>query len=94
MTPAFGCFQWVDFGFGCYRGGHNVGGQVAVAVFPFDGRLRASGAIPTGSNLGCTVASFAGFNDFTAETAIVTATFGGHEGAFTAFANGLTNHGI
>ena len=70
-----------------------MGRQVAIAVFPFHGRLGACAAIPTRFDLVGSVAAFAGLNDFVAYATIVIASFGGHKGTLTAFANGLTNHG-
>jgi hypothetical protein len=45
---AFGCFERINFGFGFIGFNGDVGGQVAIAVFPFDGRIRTSAAIPSG----------------------------------------------
>ena len=70
-----------------------MGRQIAIAVLPFHGRLRASAAIPTRIQLGRTSAALAGLDDLMAQTTVVTATFGGHKCAFSALANGLTNHG-
>ena len=92
-ASSFGCFQWIDFCFRGYYGRGNVGRQIAVAVFPLDGRLGAGAAVPAGLELGCAVATCTGFNDLTADTAVVSASFSGHEAAIRTFANGLTNHG-
>jgi hypothetical protein len=67
--------------------------QIAVAVFPFDGRFRASRTIPTGLDLGRTIATLARLDELFARASIVAAAFGGHKRAFGTFANGVTNHG-
>ena len=71
-----------------------MGGQIAIAVLPFDGGFGTSTTVPAGLDFGCTVATFARFYDFMAKPAVVTASLGGHESALTTFTNGLTNHGI
>lgn len=68
-------------------------GQIAVAVFPLGGRLRAGAAVPAGFNFRRTVATLALFDDFMAQAAIVAASLCGHEGTFISFADRLTNHG-
>lgn len=67
-------------------------GQIAVAAFPFERRLGAGTAIPTGFNLGGAPASLTGFDDFMAKSTIVIASFAAHECTFGTFADSLTNH--
>ncbi len=70
-----------------------MGRQVTISVFPFQFRFGASAAVPTALNLRCTVTALTSLNDFMAQTVVVAAAFGGHEGTLTALSNGLTNHG-
>jgi hypothetical protein len=70
-----------------------VSGQVAIAVFPLGGRLGTGTAIPAGFNFRGTVAPFARFDDFVAQSTIVAAAFGGHKCTLITFADRLTNHG-
>ena len=53
-------------GFGCY-----VGGQVAAAIFPFDGRIRAGAAVPATGKLSTPFAAVTLFDDLVADAAIV-----------------------
>jgi hypothetical protein len=69
-----------------------VGCQVAVTLFPFDGRLGASAAVPTGAKLGRTIAALARFDDLMAESTVVAASLSGHKCTLGTFANGITNH--
>jgi hypothetical protein len=69
-----------------------MGGQVAIAAFPFGRRLGACTAIPTGFNLGGASASLARFDDLMAESTVVTAAFGAHKSAFGTFSDRLANH--
>ena len=93
-TPALGGFQRVDLGFGSGRRCRDMGGQVAIAGFPLDRRLRTGAAIPAGLNFGCAAAPLAGLDYFMAESSVVTAPFGGHKSTFVTFADGLADHGI
>jgi len=52
-----------------------MGGQVAVAVFPLDGRIRAGGAIPPRRQLGAPAAAIALLRDLVANSTIVGASF-------------------
>ena len=70
-----------------------MGGQITTADFPFDRRLRAGTAVPSGFKLRSPVASLTSFNDFMADTAVIAATFGCHKDTLTSIAHGLTNHG-
>lgn len=53
----------VQFSLFLFDGHGDVGGQIAVAIFPFGGRVRRCGAIPAGMIFFAAVASLAGFND-------------------------------
>ena len=91
-TCSFGSFERIDFGFGGHHGRGHVGCQVAIALLPFSGGLGACCAVPTGVQLGGTVAPLARFDDLMAESAVVTTSLGSHEGTFGTFTDGLTNH--
>ena len=89
---AFGRFERINLcfglvGFGCY-----VGGQIAIAIFPFDGGIRAGAAVPTAGKLGTSFAAVTLFDDLVANAAIVRAAFCGHEGALRAFFNCCAVH--
>lgn len=84
---ALGSFERIDFlcFFSVCR--FNVGGQVAVTIFPFRVRLRACGAVPLGCVFGLAVTTVTLFNDFMAGTAIVGAAGGSHKMALMAFSD-------
>jgi len=69
-----------------------MGGDVAIAVFPFKRRVRRCSAICTCGEFGSSLASIAFINDGKAMAFIKTASLGGHEYAVIAFSNGSTNH--
>ena len=52
----------VQFSLFLFDGHGDVGGQIAVAIFPFGGRVRCGRAIPVGVIFFAAVASLAGFN--------------------------------
>ena len=54
--------------------GH-MGGQVAIAVFPLNGRIRAGGAVPPGRKLGAAGAAIALLRDLVANSTIIGAAF-------------------
>jgi hypothetical protein len=93
FSGALGRFKRVDL---LGRFGHarvDMGGQVAIAVPPLDGGLRAGGTIPARSDLDGAVASFALLHDFITHTTMVSAALGCHEGTLIAFTNRCTFHG-
>jgi hypothetical protein len=90
--PSLGCFEGVDLLLVGNLGG-NVGGHVAAAVFPLQGRLGTSAAIPAGRHLCRAVATIARLDDFMARTAIIVAPFRGHKGALGTFSDGFANQG-
>jgi hypothetical protein len=52
-----------------------MGGQVAIAVFPLNGRFRASGAVPSGRKFGAAVAAIALLDDLVTNSTIIGASF-------------------
>ena len=69
-----------------------MGGQVAIAIFPLSGGIRAGAAVPTAGKLGTSFAAVTLFNDLVADAAIVGAAFCGHKGAFRTFFNCCAIH--
>jgi hypothetical protein len=74
-ASAFGCFQRVDFCFGFIGFNGQMGSQVTIAVFPFNGRFRAGGAVPTGRKFGAAVAAIALLDDLVTNSTIIGASF-------------------
>jgi hypothetical protein len=69
-----------------------MGGQVAIAIFPLSGGIRAGAAVPTAGKLGTSFAAVTLFDDLVADAAIVGAAFCGHEGALSTFFNCCAVH--
>ena len=69
-----------------------MGRQVTIAVFPFNGRFRASGAVPSGRKLGAAVAAIALLDDLVTNSTFIGASFRRHKGALHAFFNSCANH--
>ena len=69
-----------------------MGGQVAIAIFPFDGGIRAGAAVPTTGKLGTPLAAVTFFDGLVADAAIVRAAFWRHKGALAAFFNRCAIH--
>jgi hypothetical protein len=90
---AFGCFKRVDFLCVPRSRLGNMGGQIAVARFPFGRRFGTGAAEPTGRKFNFTAAAVTRFHGFMTDTAIVRAAIGGHERTFLIFANGCTKQG-
>jgi hypothetical protein len=72
--------------------GFHMGSQIAVTVFPFRVRFRASGAVPFGCEFGFAVAAVTLLNDFMAQPAVVGTTGRRHKIAFLAFSDSCTKH--
>jgi hypothetical protein len=70
-----------------------MGGQIAVAILPFHGRLGTGAAVPTGFKLSCPAAALAGLHELVAHATVVAATFAGHKCAFFSLTDGFANHG-
>lgn len=66
--------------------------QVAVTVFPSDGRIRASGTIPPRSMLCFPVTALTRLNDLMANPAIKGTPVGSHKRTFQTFFCCRTNH--
>ena len=49
--------------------------QVAIAVFPLNGRFRAGGAVPAGRKFGAAVAAIALLDDLVTNSTIIGAPF-------------------
>ena len=84
--PGFslGCLERIELGL--FYGGSisYMGRQVASPALPFYGRIRACGAIPSGSKLGVPVAAIALLYDLMANPAVERTTFGRHKSALHA----------
>ena len=52
-----------------------MGGQVAIAVFPLNGRFRAGGAVPSGRKFGAAFAAVALLDDLVANATFIRAPF-------------------
>ena len=52
-----------------------MGSQVTFAVFPFYGRFRAGGAVPSGRKFGAAVAAIALLDDLVTNSTIIGASF-------------------
>jgi len=52
-----------------------MGGQVAVSVFPFNGRIRTSGAVPAGRKFGAAITAVALLDDLMTNSTIIGASF-------------------
>ena len=50
-----------------------MGRQVTIAVFPFNGRFRAGGAIPSGRKFGAALAAIALLDDLVTNSTIIRA---------------------
>ena len=62
-----------------------MGGQIAIAIFPFYGGIRAGTAVPAAGELGPPFATVALFDDLVADATVVRAAFWRHKGALGAF---------
>jgi hypothetical protein len=89
---SFGCLDWVKFLFFGFSDGFNMGGYVAVTVFPFQRRIRCGSAINAGGKFGTSLTSLAFINDGKAVAFVIAAALGCHEYAILAFSNSCTNH--
>jgi hypothetical protein len=89
---AFGRFERINLRFGLVGFGCYMGGQVAVAVFPFQSGIRAGAAVPATGKLGTPFAAVTFFDDLVADAAIVGAAFWRHKGALGAFFNCCAVH--
>ena len=93
LGSALGSLKRINLlGFGSGHRFH-VGGQIAVTVFPFGIRFRASGAVPFGSIFGFTVTAVTLLNDFMTQATVIGTAGSGHKMAFLAFSNSCTKHG-
>jgi hypothetical protein len=88
---SFGCLDWINFLFFGSHGFH-MGGNIAVAGFPFKRGIRSCSAVSTGWIFRGSLASIAFINDGKAMALIKAASFGGHENTVIAFSYGSTNH--
>ena len=52
-----------------------MGSQVTIAVFPFNGRFRAGGAVPSGRKFGAAFAAVALLDDLVANSTFIGASF-------------------
>lgn len=90
---ALGSFDGIDFGLGSGIGGRlGMGGEIAMALLPFQSRFRAGAAVPAGILLAGSLAALALLNDFMAGPAVVGTPLGSHKRTFVAFTNSFTNH--
>ena len=69
-----------------------MGRQVTIAVFPFHGRFRAGGAVPSGRKFGAAFAAIALFDDLVTNSTVIGASLRGHKGALHTFFNSCANH--
>ena len=72
---AFGCFQRVNFCLGLLGFNSHMGGQIAIAVFPLNGRIRAGGAVPSRRKFGAAGAAIALFSRLVTNSTIIGASF-------------------
>lgn len=89
---SFGCLDGVKFLFFGFGGGFNMGGHIAVTVFPLQSRIRRSSAVNAGDKLGASLASLAFINDGKAATFVIATALGCHEYTILTFSNSCTNH--
>jgi len=89
---SFGCLNGVKFLFFGFGGGFNMGGHVAVAVFPLQRRIRCSSAVNADGKFGTFLTSLAFINDGKAVAFVIAAALGSHEHTILAFSNSCTNH--
>jgi len=92
VLSSFGCLDGVKFLFFGFGGGFNMGGHVAVAVFPLQRRIRCSSAVNAGGKFGTSLAALAFINDGKAVAFVIAAALGSHEHTILAFSNSCTNH--
>jgi len=69
-----------------------MGGQVAIPVFPFKGRIRTGGAVPPGRKLGAAITAIAMLDNLMTNSAIVGASFCGHKSTRRALFNRCAIH--
>ena len=77
----------LDLGFLC-----DMGGKVAIAIFPLDRRIRTCCAIPPGRKLWSAATSIAFLHGRVTTPAIKRTTFFGHKDALQALLYACTNH--
>jgi hypothetical protein len=87
-----GCFQRIDFCFGFGRFNDHMGGQVAISVFPFKGRIRTSGAVPSGRKFGAAITAIALLDDLMTNSTIIGASFCSHKSTLHTFFNRCAIH--
>jgi hypothetical protein len=89
---SLGCLDGVDFLFFAFCCGFDMGGHVAVAVFPFQGRIWCGNAVHAGGIFRQSLASHAFIHHRQAVAFIIAAASGCHEHTVIPFSNSRTDH--
>lgn len=89
---SLGCLDGVDLLAFSSRLDFHMGGHVAVAVFPSQGRVWCSNAIRSGFKLRDSLASLTFVDNGQTIAFIIAATLGCHKYAIITFSYGSTNH--
>jgi len=91
-APSFRGLERIDFGL-CRSGrSADMRSKVAITIFPFRSRFRASCAKPAGWELGTAVASLALLDDLMANPVVVRTPFSSHKRTLHTFFNSCTMH--
>ena len=91
---SLGRFDRVDFLLFGFRHGLDVGSHIAVAVFPFQGRVGSGGAVFAGGIIRGPLAPHALIHDGEAVAFVVAASGSGHKYAVIAFSDSCANHNL
>lgn len=89
---SFGCLDGIDFLLFGFSSSLDMGGHIAVAGFPFQGRVWCGNAIHAGGIFRQSLASHAFIHNRQAVAFIIAAAGGCHEYAVIPFSNSRTDH--
>ena len=92
LVSSLGCFERINFCFWCWSSLCDMWSKVAISGFPFQWRIRACRAVPSGSVFNATIAAFTVLHDLVANSAIVRTPLCSHKRALKTFSNRCTNH--